>query len=176
MPRPHSTGFYVLRTPVPASQLDASAVVTAYKNLRYVERDFRHIKADDLDLRPVFHRLGKRVKGHVLICMLAAYLVWHLRRAWAPLTYTGEDPPAQPDPVAPARRSEAAQAKAAAQHDPDGRPYRSFRGLLAHLATLTRNQVRFPGASAAVPVLTEPTSQQRQAFDLIGATIPLALK
>jgi hypothetical protein len=168
--------FYVLRTPVPASQLDASAVVTAYKNLRYVERDFRHIKADDLDLRPVFHRLGKRVKGHVLICMLAAYLVWHLRRAWAPLTYTGEDPPAQPDPVAPARRSEAAQAKAAAQHDPDGRPYRSFRGLLAHLATLTRNQVRFPSASAAVPVLTEPTSQQRQAFDLIGATIPLALK
>jgi hypothetical protein len=168
--------FYVLRTPVPASQLDASAVVTAYKNLRYVERDFRHIKADDLDLRPVFHRLGKRVKGHVLICMLAAYLVWHLRRAWVPLTYTGEDPPAQPDPVAPARRSEAAQAKAAAQHDPDGRPYRSFRGLLAHLATLTRNQVRFPSASAAVPVLTEPTSQQRQAFDLIGATIPLALQ
>ena len=169
-------GIYVIRTPVPAGQLDAPAVVTAYKNLKYAERDFRHIKADDLDLRPVFHRLEKRVKGHVLICMLAAYLVWHLRQAWAPLTYTDQDPPAQPNPVAPARRSQAAQAKASRQHDQDGRPYRSFRGLLAHLATLTRNQVRFAGTPAAVPVLTEPTSEQRQAFDLIGAPIPLTLK
>ena len=64
-------GFHVLRTPVPAGQLGAPAVVAAYKNLKYVERDFRHIKADDLDLRPVFHRLERRVKGHVLICMLA---------------------------------------------------------------------------------------------------------
>src|SRR5204862_2679457 len=61
-------GFYVLRTPLPASQLDAPGVVTAYKNLKYVERDFRHIKADDLDLRPVFHRLDERVRAHVLIC------------------------------------------------------------------------------------------------------------
>ncbi len=133
-------GIYVIRTPVPAAALDAPAMVTAYKNLKYVERDFRHIKADDLDLRPVFHRLEKRVKGHVLICMLAAYLTWHLRQAWAPLTYTDQDPPAQPNPVAPARRSQAAQAKASRQHDQDGRPYRSFRGLLAHLATLTRNR------------------------------------
>ena len=169
-------GIYVIRTPVPAAALDAPAMVTAYKNLKYVERDFRHIKADDLDLRPVFHRLEKRVKGHVLICMLAAYLTWHLRQAWAPLTYTDQDPPAQPNPVAPARRSQAAQAKASRQHDQDGRPYRSFHGLLAHLATLTRNQVRFAGTPAAVPVLTEPTSEQRQAFDLIGAPIPLTLK
>ena len=169
-------GLYVIRTPVPAAQLGAPAVVTAYKNLKYVERDFRHIKADDLDLRPVFHRLEKRVKGHVLICMLAAYLVWHLRHAWAPLTYTDEDPPAPGNPVAPARRSETAQAKASAQHDPAGRPYRSFRGLLAHLATLTRNQVRFAGTPTTVPMLTEPTSEQRQAFDLIGAPIPLALR
>src|SRR5580704_10389928 len=87
-------GFYVLRTPVPAHELDAAAVVTAYKNLKYVERDFRHIKSDDLDLRPVFHRLEERVKAHVLICMLACYLTWHLRRAWAPLTFTDENPPA----------------------------------------------------------------------------------
>ena len=98
-------GFYVLRTPVPASELDAPGVVTAYKNLKYVERDFRHIKSDDLDLRPVFHRLEERVKAHVLICMLACYLTWHLRRAWAPLTFTDENPPAPDNPVAPARRS-----------------------------------------------------------------------
>jgi len=169
-------GFYVLRTPAPAAELDAPAVVTAYKNLKYVERDFRSIKSDDLDLRPVFHRLEERVRAHVLICMLACYLTWHLRRAWAPLTYTDEHPPQPANPVAPARRSAAAQAKASGQHDAAGRPYRSFRGLLEHLATLPRNQVRFTGATTDVPMLTEPTSAQRKAFDLIGVPIPLALK
>ena len=167
-------GFYVLRTPIPAGDLDAPGVVTAYKNLKYVERDFRHIKSDDLDLRPVFHRLEERVRAHVLICMLACYLTWHLRRAWAPLTFTDENPP-QDNPAAPARRSAAAQAKASRQHDPTGRPYRSFRGLLDHLATLTRNQVRFAGAQATIPVLTEPTSAQREAFHLLGTAIPLTL-
>jgi hypothetical protein len=169
-------GFYVLRTPVPVSQLDAPGVVTAYKNLKNVERDFRHIKADDLDLRPVFHRLEERVKAHVLICMLACYLTWHLRHAWAPLTFTDEDPPVPVNPVTPARRSPAAQAKASYQHDQAGQPYRSFRGLLEHLATLTRNQVRFAGTRATVPMLAEPTSAQRDAFSLIGAPIPLTLK
>jgi len=169
-------GFYVLRTPVTASELDAAAVVTAYKNLKYVERDFRHIKSDDLDLRPVSRRLEERVRAHVLICMLACYLTWHLRRAWAPLTYTGQDPPAPDNPVAPARRSAAAQAKASYQHDPAGQPSRSFRGLLEHLATLTRNQVRYTGTQVTIAMLAEPTSTQRQAFELLGAPIPLTLK
>jgi len=169
-------GIYVIRTPVPAEDLDAAGTVTAYKALKYVERDFRRIKSDDLDLRPVFHRLEKRVRGHVLICMLAAYLTWHLRQAWAPLTYTDEEPPAPANPVAPAKRSASAQAKASRQHDENGRPYRSFQGLLAHLGTLTRNELRFAGTPAAVPVLAEPTSEQRQAFELIGAAIPLTLR
>ena len=168
-------GFYVLRTPVPASQLDAPAVVAAYKNLKYVERDFRHIKSDDLDLRPVFHHLEERVKAHVLICMLACYLTWHLRRVWAPLTFTDQNPPAPENPVTQASRSAAAQAKASYQHDPAGQPYHSFRGLLDHLATLTRNQVRFTGTQATVPMLTEPTSVQREAFSLLGTAIPLTL-
>jgi len=169
-------GLYVIRTPVPASQLDAPGVVTAYKNLKYVERDFRHIKTDDLDLRPVFHYLEERVKAHVLICMLACYLTWHLRRAWAPLTFTDDNPPAQDNPVTPARRSPYAQAKASYQHDGAGRPYRSFRGLLEHLATLTRNQVQFTGASTTIAMLAEPTSTQREAFDLIGVPVPVTLK
>jgi len=169
-------GFYVLRTPVPAHEMDAAAVVTACKNLKYVERDFRHIKSDDLDLRPVFHRLEERVKAHVLICMLACYLTWHLRRAWAPLTFTDQNPPAQDNPVAPARRSAAAQAKAPGQHDPAGQPYHSFRGLLEHLATLTRNQVQYTGTQVTIAMLTEPTSTQRQAFELLGVPIPLTLK
>ena len=169
-------GFYVLRTPVPASELDAPAVVTAYKNLKYVERDFRHIKSDDLDLRPVFHRLEERVRAHVLICMLACYLTWHLRQAWAPLTFTDEDPPApgQPGRARPPLGPRPGQGLLPAR--PAGRPYRSFRGLLDHLATLTRNQVRFAGTAATVPMLAEPTSHQREAFDLIGAPIPLTLK
>jgi hypothetical protein len=169
-------GFYVLRTPIPASELDGPAVVAAYKNLKYVERDFRHIKSDDLDLRPIFHRLEERVRAHVLICMLACYLTWHLRKAWAPLTFTDEIPPAPASPVAPARRSPHAQAKASSQHDPAGRPYHGFRGLLEHLATLTRNQVRFAGAQVTISMLAEPTSAQREAFELIGVPIPLTLK
>jgi hypothetical protein len=123
-------GIYVIRTPVPESELDAAGTVTACKMLKYVERDFRHIKSDDLDLRPVFHRLDKRVRAHVLICMLAAYLTWHLRQAWAPLTYTDEEPPVQASPVTPARRSPSAEAKASRQHDEHGRPYLSFADLL----------------------------------------------
>jgi hypothetical protein len=169
-------GFYVLRTPVPAAELDAPGVVSAYKNLKYVERDFRHIKSDDLDLRPVFRYLEERVKAHVLICMLACYLTWHLRQAWTPLTFTDETPPAPANPVARARRSAWAQAKASCQHDPAGQPYRSFRGLIDHLATLTRNQVQFAGTHATIPILAEPTAHQREAFELLDVPIPLTLK
>jgi hypothetical protein len=101
-------GIYVLRTSVDADTLDPAAVVTGYKNLANIERDFRIIKSDDLDLRPIHHRLDDRVKAHVLICMLACYLVWHLRKAWAPLTFTDEAPPERDNPVAPAQRSTAA--------------------------------------------------------------------
>ncbi len=170
-------GIYVIRTPVPEAELGAAGTVTAYKNLKYVERDFRHIKSDDPGLRPVFHRLEKRVKGHVLICMLAAYLTWHLRQAWAPLTCTDEEPPTQANPVTPAKRPAPAEAKASRQHDDNGRAYLSFPGLLAHLGTLTRNELHFAGTpAAAVPVLTQPTSRQQEAFDLIGAAIPAILR
>jgi hypothetical protein len=165
-------GIYVLRTCVPAEQLDAPGVVFAYKNLSHVERDFRIVKVDDLDLRPIYHRLEDRVKAHVLICMLACYLIWHLRHAWAPLTFTDEHPPHRDNPVAPAHRSMHAQRKAAAQHDEFGHPHRSFGGLLDHLATLTRNHVRFPGATTDIPLLAEPTDDQRHAFKLIGTPIP----
>jgi hypothetical protein len=112
----------------------------------------------------------------VLICMLACYLTWHLRRALTPLTFTDENPPAQDNPVAPARRSAASQAKASGQHDAAEQPYRSFRALLDHLATLTRNQVRYTGTDVTVPTLTEPIAAQWQAFHLIGVPILLTLK
>ncbi len=169
-------GIYVLRTSVDAEQLDAPGVVTAYKNLAHVERDFRIVKVDDLDLRPIHHRLEERVKAHVLVCMLACYLVWHLRKAWAPLTFTDETPPHRDNPVTPAQRSPAAQHKASHQRDQHANPYRSFRGLLDHLATLTRNQIRITDTTTDLPMLAEATPSQRTAFELIGAPIPLTLQ
>jgi hypothetical protein len=170
-------GVYVIRTSVTADKLDPASVVTAYKNLSHLERDWRNIKIDDLDLRPIHHRLADRVKAHILICMLAEYLTWHLRRALAPLTYTDEQPPTRSNPVTPTQRSTAAARKASHQRDPDDQPYHSFRGLLAHLATLTRNDLRY-GSTATdpvIPTLATPTRTQRRAFDLLGATIPLTI-
>jgi hypothetical protein len=149
-------GIYVLRTSVPPGELDAPGVVAAYNNLARVERDFRILKADDLGVRPIWHRLEERVKAHALICMLACYLTWHLRRAWTELTFTDEHPPEHANPVAPAQRSPGAQAKASGQHDPAGQPYRSFGGLLEHLATLTRNQVASPAPAPRSPSSPRP--------------------
>jgi hypothetical protein len=166
-------GIYVIRTPVPAETLDAPAAVAACKDLARLERDFRHIKAEDLDLRPIWHRLEDRVKAHVLICMLACYLTWHLRQAWAPLTFTDEHPPARSNPVAPARRSPSASTKAAFKTGPGNQPIRGFRDLIDHLATLTRDTIVVGGQP--VGKLAAPTPTQRRAFDLIGASIPLTL-
>jgi hypothetical protein len=168
-------GIYVLRTSVDTDSLDPAAVVQSYKNLANVERDFRIIKTDDLDLRPIYHRLDDRVKAHVLICLLSCYLIWHLRKAWAPMTFTDEHPPQRENPVAPAQRSPQADAKAARKHGANGNPLRSFRGLLDHLATLTRNQIRYHGASTDVPVLADPTPDQRRAFDLLDTPIPITV-
>jgi hypothetical protein len=169
-------GIYVLRTSVPADHLDAPAVVTAYKNLAHVERDFRAMKADDLDLRPIHHHLEDRVRAHVLICMLGCYLSWHLRRAWAELTYTDDTPPVRDNPVAPATRSPAADRKASRHTDPAGNPLHSFRGLLDHLATLSRVQARFASTEHTVPMLTEATPVQQRAFQLLATAIPLSLR
>jgi Transposase DDE domain len=166
-------GIYVIRTSVPAQTLDAPATVAAYKSLAFVERDFRHIKADDLDLRPIWHRLQDRVRGHVLVCMLACYLAWHLRKAWAPLTFTDEHPPVRADPVAPARRSPAAQAKAARKTDASGQRTRNFRDLLDHLGTLTRDTITIGGQT--LDKITAPTPTQRRAFELLQTPIPLTL-
>ncbi len=168
-------GIYVLRTSVDAEVLDPAAVVAGYKNLANIERDFRIIKSDDLDLRPIHHRLTDRVKSHVLICMLACYLSWHLRKAWAPLTFTDQTPPTRDNPVAPAQRSAAAHAKASTKHDAAGNPVRGFRDLLAHLVTLTRDRIRYHDTNIEIDKLTDATPTQRRAFELIDTPIPLTI-
>jgi transposase len=166
-------GIYVIRTSLPTESLDTPGVVTSYKNLAYVERDFRIIKVDDLDLRPIFHYLSERVRSHVFLCMLAAYITWHLRETLAPLTYTDEHIPHRTDPVAPAHRSSSAKAKDAGKKTPDGLPTRSFRDLLEHLSKLDRETINFTGQR--IEKITNPTPTQRRVFELINVPIPLTL-
>jgi Transposase DDE domain len=167
-------GFYVLRTNVPADQLDTAATVLAYKSLSDVEHAFRSLKTVDLEIRPIHHRLANRVRAHVFLCMLAYYLIWHLRRAWAELLFDDHDRPAaaaaRASPVAAAKVSPAAQRKAARKRTADGHPVHSFRSLLQHLATLTRNLVRF-GDAPPIVVLARPTVLQQHAFDRLAIAI-----
>jgi hypothetical protein len=169
-------GFYVLRTSVPADRLDTAAVVSAYKSLAHVERAFRSVKTVDLEVRPIHHRLAQRVRAHVFLCMLAYYLVWHMRKALAPLLFEDHDKEnaaiERPSPVAPAKVSAAAKAKAASRKTADGGPVHSFRTLLQDLATLTRNTVRLGDAPPAI-MLASPTPVQQEVFAKLE--VPLIL-
>ena len=169
-------GIYVIRTSLGEERMPAAEVVKTDKSLANLERNcFQHMKTVDMEIRPIRHRVADRVRTHAFLCMLGAHLTWHLRKAWAPLTFTDEAPPERSDPVAPAVRSTSATAKAAARRRHDGQELRPFQGLLDHLATLTRNTCSLPGASVTFERLAEPTPTQRKAFELIDAPISLRL-
>jgi hypothetical protein len=169
-------GFYVLRTSVPAETLDTAAIVSTYKSLAQVERAFRSLKTVDLDIRPVHHRLAGRVRAHVFLCMLAYYVVWHMRQALAPLLFDDHDRESagkgRSSPVAPAKISAAAKAKTASRKTADGWPVHSFRTLLQDLATLTRNTVRMGDAPPAI-MLATPTPLQQQVFAKLEVRLTL---
>jgi hypothetical protein len=165
-------GVYVLRTSVPAQTLLTAEVVRAYKGLEQVERAFGSFKGPDLQIRPIHHHLETRVRAHVLLCMLAYYLTWHLKAAWTPLLFADEQRPVSADPVAKATRSPAAQRKAATKRTSTGQPCHSYHSLLDELATLTRNTIRLPDAPATFDRLTQPTELQARALDL-AATAPV---
>ncbi len=163
-------GIYIVRTSVGPERLDTGAVVETYKRLSAVERDFRALKGDDLAVRPIFHWREDRVRSHLFLCFLAAYVRWHLEAAWAPLLFRDEDPPARVDPVGPRGRSAGALAKERDHATPEGLPVGSFGGLMDELRTLTRNRVVPAGLdeAAAFDLLSEPTPLQARAFALIG--------
>ena len=169
-------GFYVLRTNAPAEMLDTAAVVSTYKSLAQVERAFRSVKTVDLEVRPIHHRLAGRVRAHVFLCMLAYYVVWHMRKALAPLLFDDHDKEnarkGRSSPVAPAKVSAAAKAKAASRKTADGHPVHSFRTLLQDLATLTRNTVRLGDALPAA-MLATPTPLQQEVFDKLEVSLTL---
>lgn len=162
-------GIYVIRTSVGASEMEAETVVRSYKSLSRVERAFLNLKSVHLEIRPIHHRLGRRVEAHVFVCMLAYYVVWHMRRDLAPLLFQDDDPVGaekqRASVVAPARRSPRAERKAATKHTEDGLPVHSLETLLLDLATLTRNRMRF--GRATFDQVASPTPLQKRAFDLL---------
>ena len=172
-------GLYVIRTSVAEADMGPGQAVLNYKRLAEVERAFRTLKGVDLQVRPIRHRLEERVKAHIFLSMLAYYVQWHMIEAWAPLTFkdeakdaTGAEPARLADPVAPARRSQAALAKVRSRTLADGTPAMSFTRLLAHLATIVRNTMRPRSArpgEATFTLTTRPTPKQQQALDLIAA-------
>ena len=160
-------GLYVIRTSLPASDLDGPGTVRAYKRLSSVERAFRSLK--DLKVRPVYHRTEPRVRAHVFLCMLAYYVEWHMRQKLKPMLFDDEDAEGAEPVVAPAKVSLSAQAKATEKRTPEGDPVHSLRTLIDDLATITRNTVapHIPGAEP-FQVTTRPTPLQRKAFKLLG--------
>jgi hypothetical protein len=170
-------GIYVLRTSVPKEVLGAEDTVRAYKDLAKVERAFRCLKTVDLHLRPIHHRLVPRVCVHVFLCMLAYYVEWHMRQALAPLLFAEDDPQGAAErrgsPVKPARRSASTEAKTLTKKTSEGETVHRFRGLLEHLATLTKNTIQPKGNLPSFDRLTVPTPLQQKAFDLLGLPIPV---
>ena len=169
-------GIYVIRTCLDKAEMNAPDTVRAYKGLSAVERAFRSLKSVDLKVRPVFHRTDGRVRAHVLLCMLAYYVEWHMRRRLAPLLFEDDDREAarrqRATPVEKAQASPSGKRKAQTKETPDGLPVHSFRTLLRDLATVTRNRVvpRLQDAES-FETLTRPTELQREAFRLLGVRL-----
>ena len=163
-------GLYIIRTSVPATHMDSADCVRHYKSLANVERAFRSFKGIDLKVRPIHHRLERRVRAHLFLCMLAYYVEWHLREAWRELMFadTEQHAKASRDPVAPAQRSAAALRKVHTRTLDDGTPAHSFATLLAELSTIVRNTCRSPGNDTSTfDILTTPNAKQRRAFELL---------
>jgi transposase len=169
-------GVYVVRTSVSDVLLNSEETVAAYKGLSRAERAFRSMKTVDLKVRPIYHRSAGRVRAHVLLCMLAYYVEWHMRGALAPMLFDDDDHPtaqaSRDSVVQPAQRSDRARRKARTKRTDDGAPVHSFQTLLDDLATVARNTL-LPNVSGAMPFerLTTPTALQQQAFDLLGLTL-----
>ena len=166
-------GIYIIRTSVPAERMDGPECVRSYKALANVERAFRSLKTVDLKVRPIHHRTADRVRAHILLCMLAYYVEWHMREAWRELMFADTEQAAKAtrDPVAPAKRSDKALGKVASGKLEDGSPVHSFATLLDDLSSIVRNTCRAPNAADDEPtfeVVTTASAQQRRALDLIA--------
>jgi len=154
-------GIYMLRTSEPVERLSAEDTVRSYKSLAEVERAFRCLKGIDLLVRPIRHRTEDRVPAHIFLCVLAYYVEWHLRRAWAPLLFEDEErweERKRRDPILPAKPSDSVQRKKRSHETADGLPVHSFQGLLSALAS--RARVTYALKSGKTEEKTKVTFQQ----------------
>ena len=167
-------GLYIVRSNVEPELFDAEQTVRAYKDLAKVERAFRSMKTVDLKVRPIYHRRPDRVRAHVLLCMLAYYVEWHMRAKLAPLLFDDHDREAgerqRESVVRPPQRSPAARAKAASKRTADDLPVHSFRSLMSDLGTLTVNQMQVVDGGSTFSLPTQPTPVQRRCFELLGVS------
>ena len=169
-------GLYIVRTSLPATELDATQTVRAYKRLSAVERAFRSFKTVDLKVRPIYHYASDRVRAHIFLCMLAYYVEWHMRARLKPLLFEDDDPDAaeaaRTSVVAPAEVSPSAKDKARSKQTAAGLPVHSFRTLLDDLATVAKNRVvaRLPNAEP-FDLITRPTALQCEAFKLLDVRL-----
>ena len=167
-------GIYVLRTSEPAARLSAEDTVRSYKSLAEVERAFRCLKGIDLLVRPIRHRTQERVPAHIFLCLLAYYVEWHLRRAWAPLLFEDEERREERkrrDPILPAEATASAKAKKYSHETREGLPVHSFATLLAELASRARVTYEFKSGELKLTCqqVPEPTPLQARAYELIRA-------
>ena len=159
------------------TNMDSPTCVRTYKSLAQVERAFRSLKTTDLKVRPIHHHLEGRVRAHIFLCMLAYYVEWHMREAWRELMFADCDQQAKltRDPVAPAKRSEAAMKKVTSLMLDDGTPAHSFHSLMQDLSTITRNTCRSHDGAQDAPtfqITTTPTAKQKRAVELISQIKP----
>ena len=170
-------GIYIIRTSLSKEHLSSEDTVRSYKSLSQVERAFRSIKTVDLKVRPIRHHLADRVRAHILLCMLAYYLEWHMREAWRSLLFTDQDTESKKtrDPVASANRSEAASQKARSKRLDDGSEVHSFQTLLKLMSQIVRNQCCISGGGPDEPsfeIVTTPNEKQTRAYSLLeGITL-----
>lgn len=170
-------GVYIVRTSLSKKCITANETVRTYKSLSQVERAFRSLKSMDLHIRPIYHRLENRVRGHIFLCMLSYYVEWHMKEAWRPLLFSDENQELKStrDPVAPAVRSKSAQRKAATKILDDGTIAHSFQTLLNQLSTIVRNSCRSIGDrinESTFEVTTTPDAKQRVALELVSKIKP----
>jgi transposase len=160
-------GIYILRTSLSDDACGSQDVVRSYKQLSRVERAFRTLKGVDLEIQPIGHYLEKRVRAHIFLVMLAYYVEWHLRAAWAPLLFKDEQPPVAADPVSKALPSEQARRKASHQRTEDGTVVHSFKTLLGELATRARATIRIAESEVKFTRLVQPAPIVERALRLV---------
>ncbi len=166
-------GLYVIRTSLSGERMDADETVRSYKDLTSVERAFKSLKSVDLLVRPIRHWNAERVRAHIFLCMLTYYVQWHMTEALRALLFADEEQESKKtrDPVAPAKRSKQARAKAYRKKLNDGTVVHSFRTLLHHMSTITRDLCRQHGdgdSACSFTLDTTPNEKQNQVLRLLA--------